>query len=104
MAAVQKCFSVLGNELRAKIIEGLKAKPMGVSELAESLGEERSNVSHSLSMLKDCGFVSAEKRGRERVYSLTSCIVSDMKVTGNIFELMEHHIKHHCGGKCSCKK
>ena len=100
--AVQKCFSVLGNELRTKIIAKLKENPMGVNGLAESLGEERSNVSHSLAMLKECGFVGVEKKGRERVYSLTNCIASDMKLTGNIFELMEYHMKHHC--KCKCEK
>ena len=103
MAYVQKCFSVLGNELRARIIAALEGKPMGVNELALMLGEERSNVSHSLSMLKECGFVEAEKKGRERIYSLSSCIVSDMKVTGNIFELMEYHIKHHCKLRCEKK-
>ena len=104
MAPVQKCFSVLGNELRAGIISALKAGPMGVNELADGLGRERSNVSHSLSVLRECGFVNAEKKGRERVYSLSKCIVGDMKVTGNIFELMEYHIKHHCCEKCRVKK
>ena len=97
---VQQCFSVLGNELRIKIIEALKEKPMGVNDLAEKVNADRTNVSHSLAMLKECGFVHAEKNGRERVYSLSSCIVSDMKVTGNIFELMQYHMEHHCKSRC----
>ena len=97
---IQKCFSVLGNELRVKIIEALKEKPMGVNDLTEKVNADRTNVSHSLAMLKECGFVEAEKRGRERVYSLSNCIVNDLKVTGNIFELMEHHMKHRCKARC----
>ncbi len=104
MVSVQKCFAVLGNDLRAGILEALKSGPMGVGELAEKLGEERSNVSHSLAVLKKCGFVDVRKSGRKRLYSLSSCIVSDMKVTGNIFELMEYHIAHHCHGNCELKK
>lgn len=98
--AVQKCFSVLGNSLRVRIISSLKNQFMTVKELAERLKVDRSNVSHSLAMLRECGFVDVEKKGRERVYSLSSCIVNDMKVTGNIFELMEYHVKHHCRKKC----
>jgi len=97
---IQKCFSVLGNELRIKIIGALKEQPMGVSELTAAVNADRTNVSHSLAMLKECGFVEVEKKGRERVYSLSSCIVSDMKVTGNIFELMQYHMEHHCKSRC----
>lgn len=97
---IQKCFSVLGNELRVKIIETLKEKPMGVTELTSAVEADRTNVSHSLAMLKECGFVEVEKKGRERVYSLSNCIVNDLKVTGNIFELMEHHMKHRCKSRC----
>jgi len=104
MVSVQKCFAVLGNDLRASILEALKSGPMGVNELAEYIGEDRSNVSHSLAILKNCGFVDVKKSGRKRLYSLSSCIVSDMKVTGNIFELMEYHITHHCHGSCEIKK
>ncbi len=104
MLSVQKCFSVLGNDLRAGILEKLKHGSMSVSQLSAKLGVERSNVSHSLSLLRCCGFVDVKKIGRERLYSLSSCIVSDMKVTGNIFELMEYHISHHCHGNCGGKK
>jgi len=102
--SIRKCFSVLGNELRMKIIDTLKTESMTVNDLSEKLGVERTNVSHSLAMLKECDFVSVEKNGRERIYSLSSCIVSDMQVTGNIFELMEYHMKHHCKQKCGVKK
>ncbi|MEM0360050.1 MAG: metalloregulator ArsR/SmtB family transcription factor [Candidatus Diapherotrites archaeon] len=100
MAVVQKCFSVLGNDLRMEILLALERKPMTVSELSEKLGAERSNVSHSLSMLKKCRFIRAEKKGRERVYFLEKCVLNDLKRKANLIELMEFHVKHHCGKKC----
>ncbi len=100
MQSVQKCFSVLGNKLRADILSALKKGPMPVNRLSLETGADRSNVSHSLSILKECGFVETEKRGRERVYSLSNCIVNDMRVTGNIIESMQYHIRHHCRGRC----
>ncbi len=100
MVPVEKCFSVLGSALRIRIIEALKEKPASVSGLSSRLKEERSNVSHSLAMLKRCNFVVSEKKGRQQIYSLSNCIVNDMKKTGTLLEIMEMHAKHHCHGKC----
>ncbi len=100
MVPVDRCFSVLGNPLRLKIIAELKKNPMSVSELASKLKEERSNVSHSLALLKRCNFVKVEKNGRKSVYSLSNCIVNDLKMRGTLIEIMEMHIKQHCGSKC----
>jgi len=97
---VDKCFSVLGSSLRLRIIEQLKERPMNVNELAEALGEERSNVSHSLAMLRNCNFVSSKKKGRQSIYSLGKSVVNDLKKTGTLLELMEAHMEQHCGKKC----
>ncbi|MCX6801531.1 MAG: metalloregulator ArsR/SmtB family transcription factor [Candidatus Diapherotrites archaeon] len=99
--SIQKCFSVLGNDLRMEILKALEKKSMTVTELTDKLKAERTNVSHSLSMLKNCKFVKDEKKGRERVYSLEKSVLGDLKRRGNLLELMEFHMKHQCGKKCA---
>ena len=95
---MHKCFETLSSELRLKILENLLAKPMSVEELAEKTGTERSTVSHSLKVLKDCSYVKSEKSGKERIYSLTESFVKEMPESRTLFEALEGHSK-----KFACK-
>ncbi len=72
---------------------------MNVNELTHALGVERTRVSHSLQMLRDCKFVYMEKRGKERVYALNTHSILHAAEEGNkgLFALMEEHKQKNCG-------
>ncbi|MCX8190182.1 MAG: metalloregulator ArsR/SmtB family transcription factor [Candidatus Diapherotrites archaeon] len=97
-----KCFRVLSSDLRIKIIASLHSKSMSVKELSESLGEERSKVSHALRRLKECGFVKSKRDGKSNIYVLTKSILNDVKKEGNLFDIIEEHVRKKCnkGRRC----
>ncbi len=92
------CLEVLGNPLRISIIQLLKGKPRGVSEIARQLGEEQSKVSHSLAALRKCNFVESSRDGKKIVYSLKKTLLKEAKGK-NLFESLEEHYNEH-GCKC----
>ena len=96
------CFETLSNELRMQILERLKESPSNVEQLAQSLNAERSRVSHSLRMLLTCGYVSAERRGKERVYSIQSHITEGYgaEESGSVLNRMRLHVEHVCHNDC----
>jgi ArsR family transcriptional regulator, arsenate/arsenite/antimonite-responsive transcriptional repressor len=65
-------FKALCDPVRISIIATLaaKAEPLRVSDITDCCGIDFSGVSRHLKILKDAGILSAEKRGREMVYSL----------------------------------
>lgn len=89
-------FETIGNKTRMKIIEALMSGSLNVSEICSKLGEEQSKISHNLKVLKDCHFVDAKTKGKERVYFLNKdTIVPLMK-------LVEKHVSRYCG--CECRR
>ena len=52
-----KFFVNLSNPTRLATLEKLMKKPMSVTELADSLGQEQSMISHNLKPLLECNFV-----------------------------------------------
>jgi len=62
-------FTNLSNPTRLAALEQLMDKPMSVSELATTLGQEQSMISHNLKPLLDCNIVFVENRGKKHVYS-----------------------------------
>ena len=83
-------FETLATELKIDLIDELRKKPASVGELAKKLKEERSKVSHALLSLEECGFVEAEKQGKERIYSLNK------KTIVPLLNLVEKHVKENC--------
>lgn len=98
-----KCFESFSNKLRMSIIAELRKKPLSVDGLSERLGAEQSRVSHSLKTLRECGFVNVERKGKERIYSLCSCLGKGIELSGrgnaDIFKLIDAHAEKHCA-KC----
>ncbi len=103
MVPYDRCFRTLANPLRIRIIELLKKRPMAVSELSKQLKAERSKVSHALKKLKECNFVESERRGKRNIYSLTKSVLNDVKVKGNIFDVIKTHVEKYCKNKRRCK-
>jgi len=97
------CFETLASDLRIKIIDELKKEALSVEDLAKRVKTERSTVSHSLKMLRDCSYVDVEHRGKERFYSLKSgsfeTIHSNAK-NNSIFQVIDQHIECFCNNDC----
>ena len=96
-----KCYSYdeffknFSNKTNLRIISALKSKPMSVKELAEKISEEQSKVSHSLARLSSCRLLSAEQKGKQRIYSLNKKTIFPM------MSLVEKHVKNYCSGRCN---
>jgi DNA-binding transcriptional ArsR family regulator len=63
-------YSVLGNQIRSKLILCLSQKPKNVTELISNCGLAQSAVSQHLTKLKQSGIVRTKKDGKEIYYSL----------------------------------
>jgi DNA-binding transcriptional ArsR family regulator len=89
-------FSTLANPTRLAILEALGGSDMSVTQIAESLGQEQSMVSHNLRSLERCRFVYVERKGKSKVYSLNRDTVE------SLFKTIEMHAQNHCpfGGTC----
>jgi DNA-binding transcriptional ArsR family regulator len=74
-------FKVLGDKNRLAILKLLMKDRLPVGEIAGSLGIERTLVSHNLKVLRDEGLVTAERQGKEMVYSVADAIVLEKPET-----------------------
>lgn len=63
---------------------------MNVTELIKTLNIEQTIISHNLRRLKNCGFVSVEKKGKYRIYSLNKETISPL------MDLIDKHIDSFC--------
>jgi len=65
-------FKAFSNQTRLDILALLRKGPRNVTQIRKTLKVEQSRVSHNLRCLQQCGFVEAEKKGKERIYALDS--------------------------------
>lgn len=96
MQNIHLCFETVANEVRMHILHLLKNKPMNVNELTEQLGIERTRVSHSLQMLRDCKFVKVEKKGKERIYELNPQSPLFSETQSGVFPAIQTHKEKVC--------
>ncbi|HLH70569.1 MAG TPA: metalloregulator ArsR/SmtB family transcription factor [Candidatus Dormibacteraeota bacterium] len=68
--ALARFFRVLGDPTRLRILELLQHGERTVGEIVDAVGQPQPRVSTHLACLRHCGFVTAERRGREVVYRL----------------------------------
>jgi DNA-binding transcriptional ArsR family regulator len=71
-ALVQTVREVICEPTRTQIVRVLSCGPLSVGDLAAILGRSKSATSQHLRVLRDSGVVSARRRGRAVIYSLTS--------------------------------
>jgi len=86
-------FRNLSNPVKIEIISALKGKPMSVNELVKRLKMEQSKVSHALASLNHCNIVTAEQKGKQRVYSLNKDTIVPM------LDIIDKHKCDHCPSK-----
>ena len=67
-------LKVLADETRLAVVRLLMKGPRHVGELNLSLGLDQSLLSHHLKMLREAGFVTAQRDGKAVLYSLTPLI------------------------------
>ena len=88
--AYKMFFSTLTSQSRLKIINLLRKYPMNVSEIQLKLKLEQTIVSHDLQRLRKCGFVSAEKKGKYRYYSLNEKTIKPLML------IIDGHMREYC--------
>jgi len=70
-------LKVLADETRLAVVERLLDGPKHVGEINEALNVEQSLFSHHLRVLREAGLVTADRDGKQVLYSLAD------KVRGN---------------------
>lgn len=73
-------FRALGNPLRIRILELLRAGPMSVNQIQEATEAPGSSVSQQLAVLRGRGIVVTERRGTTIIYSVADA---------ELFELLD---------------
>ena len=89
-------FKVLANPTRLGIMEALLKDSKNVNEIAKSMKQEQSMISHNLEPLEECGLIFSERSEKQRVYSLNKETVVPL------FELFDFHSKKYCPANGSC--
>ena len=69
--AAARFFRVLGDPTRLRILDLLQDGERSVGQLVAAVGQPQPRVSTHLACLRHCGFVTAERRGKEVIYRLT---------------------------------
>jgi DNA-binding transcriptional ArsR family regulator len=89
-------FTNLSNPTRLAALEQLMTKPLSVGELAKTLGQEQSMISHNLKPLLECNIIAIRKEGKRHIYT------ANKETLTPIFSAIENHAQKFCptGGTC----
>jgi DNA-binding transcriptional ArsR family regulator len=93
-------FDLLSTRSRLDILMALKDGEKSVGEICDSVNVERTNVSHQLKILRDCGFVFVRREGKKKIYSLNTETVKPL------IDLSQKHMEKYCRlrrGEHTCK-
>jgi DNA-binding transcriptional ArsR family regulator len=71
-------FKALNDPTRREILELLKKSDLTAGEIAEQFSMSWPSISHHLDLLKQAGFITAEKEGQFIRYSLNMSVVDDV--------------------------
>ena len=77
LAALGLTFKALSDPNRRKILQLLRREDMNAGELAEHFSITKPSLSHHLTVLKQAGLVSDERRGQNIIYSLETTVFQD---------------------------
>ncbi len=67
----------LGDPTRREILKALRAGDLTAGEIAARFPMTAASVSHHLSVLKEAGLVTAERSGRNLIYSLEATVFQE---------------------------
>jgi len=77
-SAVADALFALSTPTRVQIVACLLDGPLAVVDITGRLGMEQSAVSHQLRVLREAGLVTAERRGKRRVYAIATDAVREL--------------------------
>ena len=89
-------FKALANKGRISIINLLETGPRNVNQIADSLGIGQTLVSHHLRCLSFCGFVTSERNGNSKKYSLNDETISPL------LQIVDKHIEKFASNLYDC--
>lgn len=93
-------FGTLSDETKLDILQKLRREPCNVTELCRTLKKKQSTISHSLSKLKEHGFVTHRVDGKQRIYAVDPNVDDLLKrIDAHVNTYYEHYCK--CVG-CTC--
>ncbi len=94
-------IKALAHPSRLFIVEELKKQDRNVGELTEMIGSDASTVSKHLSILKNTGIISDERKGTTIIYHLqTPCILNFI---GCVEEVLEAKARGNAEVLSACK-
>jgi ArsR family transcriptional regulator, lead/cadmium/zinc/bismuth-responsive transcriptional repressor len=91
LSQLSALFSTLGDPTRLRIVAALNAHELCVCDLAATVGQSESAVSHHLRQLRDLGLVRHRREGRLTMYAL------DDKHVALLFGQASEHVAHRIG-------
>lgn len=87
IAEQARIFKALGHPSRLLMVDALRDGEKCVCDLQALVGDDMSTVSRHLSVLREAGIVSSEKRGTNIYYRLSSAVWKPFRhATGEIME------------------
>lgn len=87
IAEQAKIFKALGHPSRLLMVDALREGEKCVCDLQALVGDDMSTVSRHLSVLREAGVVSSEKRGTNIYYQLAlCCLATFLQCTGEVVE------------------
>ena len=75
---IQKTFKALSDGTRREILELLKKGAVSAGDISAHFHMTPATISHHLSVLKDAGLVSDEKRGKFIYYELNTSVLEEV--------------------------
>lgn len=74
----QESFKALSDPTRRQIVQLLKKEKLQAGEILEHFDMTGATISHHLSILKDAGLVTSEKRGKYIYYELNLSVIEEI--------------------------
>jgi ArsR family transcriptional regulator, cadmium/lead-responsive transcriptional repressor len=91
-------YRVLSDPTRLSIVSLLLVRPHAVGELVAEIGAPQSRISNHLACLRWCQVVTAERRGRQVIYS-----IGDPRL-GRLLDLTDELVDHIGDHLASCQR
>lgn len=74
---LDQTIRALGDPTRREILRALRRGDLTAGEIAARFPMTAASVSHHLAVLKDAGLVTAERNGRNLIYSLETTVFQE---------------------------
>ena len=87
-------FETLANPVRMKILLYAMDKPRSVNDIVRETGEEQSNISHALGVLRLCNLVQLKVDGRKHLYQ------TNAKLMRPIIQMVDDQVCANCKSAC----